>query len=662
MLREKSLSLPPKAMSKFIRSHPTSDKIPERERDLLLRRADFFRFLLVGVFALLTFRLYTLQFLTANEFTGLSEKNVERRIVLDPVRGRFFDRNGNLLVKNEPYYRLVLDRSWRGKTADGLSMKECSATLEKISILLDWQTSRIDDFTPILRAVFRGWVPEEYRSPSGYVILQDRLTMEEMIRIEENHADLPGVRVEECESRMNNRGRFACHVLGYVGPIPPNDYEELKDEGYRMTDWIGRSGLERGLDEILRGQRGETWQRRYANNLIEDEIVERRSPPVPGEDCYLSIDSGLQELAESLLEGKRGGIAAVDPKTGLVLALASSPGYDLNLFQGGVRSGDYKELLAHPGKPFIDRSTGKGGSGYPPGSVFKIVTAIAALEEGLIQPGKTFHCAGGIPVGRKFKKCHHRRGGHGSLDFYGGMAKSCDVYYYHLGDLLGGETISKYARGLGLGSRTGLPAALQENPGLVPDPAWKLLYTNEGKWVRDDTLNIAIGQGHLLVTPLQIALLTAFVANGGDLLTPQIISHRRDADGALTWKFTRELRDTIPLSEETLTHVREALRHVVADRSGTGRGVRMEEMEVAGKTGTAEHDRRPSDAWFTCFAPFEDPKIALAVVVEEGGHGGETSAPIAKELLLHFFQEDLFQEDDRLAEGQVNLRSGAEIP
>lgn len=639
-----------------------ADRIPKRERDLLLRRSDVIRLVLAAIFALLTFRLYALQFLNKQEFSGLSQKNVERRIVLDPVRGRFFDRNGNLLVKNEPYYRLVLDRSWRGKTADGLSMKECQESLNKVSRLLGWPETKLEKLNPILQAVFRGWVPDQFRSPSGYVILQDRLNLEETIRIEENQAKLPGVRVEECESRTNYRGRFACHLLGYVGPIPPKDYERLKDDGYRMTDWIGRMGLEREYDPILRGRRGETWQRRYANNLIEQEIVERRIPPVPGEDCYLSLDSGLQELAESLLEGKRGGIAAVDPKTGLILALASSPGFDLNLFQGGVTTEDYQRLLNDPGKPFIDRSTGKGGSGYPPGSVFKIVTAIAACEEGVIEPGTTFHCAGGIPVAGKFKRCHQRRGGHGTLDFYGGFAKSCDVYYYHLGDLLGPENIAKYARGLGLGTTSGLPDALMEKPGLVPDPAWKILYTSEGKWGRDDTLNIAIGQGHLLVTPIQIALLTSFVANGGELLEPQILSHRRDGKGNLTWQCEKQIRDSIPVSPETLQEVREAMHHVVIDRSGTGRGVRIEGIDIAGKTGTAEHDRRPSDAWFTCFAPYEDPQIAIAVVVEEGGHGGETSAPIAREMLMHYFEKDLYRESDQLAKTGVTFDSLEETP
>lgn len=638
------------------------DRILERERDLLLRRADLFRLALLLLFALLSFRLYTLQFLTAQKFEGLSEKNVERKIDLDPVRGRFFDRHGNLLVKNEPYFRLVLDRSWRGKTSDGLSMRECREVLEKTALLLEWSQEKLAGFEPILQAVFRGWVPEQHRSPSGYVILANRLTPLETVRIEENQADLPGIRVEECESRRNYNGRLACHLLGYVGPIPPDDYERLKDQGYRMTDWIGRMGLERGFDELLRGNRGETWQRRYANNLIEREIVERRIPPVPGEDHFLSIDGGLQELAERILEDRKGGIAAVDPRNGQVLVLASSPGFDLNLFQGGVRAEDYNALLGHPGKPFIDRSTGKGGAGYPPGSVFKIVTALAALQEGLIQPETRYHCSGGIPVAGKFKRCHHRRGGHGSLDFYGGMAKSCDVYYYHMGDLLGPENIARYARGLGLGSRTGLPAALQENPGLVPDPAWKLLHTNEGKWGRDDTLNICIGQGHLLVNPLQVALLTAYVANRGELLTPQVLSHRRDAQGNLTWRASKEVRESIPISPETIEEVRNALFQVVADRSGTGRRVRIEGLDIAGKTGTAEHSRRPSDAWFTCFAPYENPTIALTVVVEEGGHGGETAAPIARELLEYHFREDAVLPPEVLARTDFTSDSSAVIP
>jgi penicillin-binding protein 2 len=614
------------------------DRITERERDAVLRRSDGLRVLILLIFAILAFRLYTLQFLAYERYSGSAKANVEKRVVTDPVRGRMFDRNGKLLVSSEPYYRLVLDRSWGGKGADGISSEECRKTLERVSEVLEWKDETRARTLELVPRIYRGSVPEHLLSPSGYIILEDRLDPDELVRIEENSSTLPGIRVEERETRKYYQGRLACHLLGYTGPISREDYEKRRSEGYRINDWIGRDGLERAFDTLLRGKRGESWQRRYANNLVEEEVLEKRVPPTPGEDVFLSLDSDLQLLAEKILEGRLGGIAAVDPFTGQVLALASSPGFDLNLFRGGIRPDDYRGLLADPGKPFLDRATGKGGGGYPPGSVFKIVTSIAALEESLLLPETTYHCAGSIQVGRRRKRCH-KRSGHGSSDFYEGFKKSCDVYFYHVGDLLGPDLMAKYATGLGFGEKTGVPEVLHEAAGLVPDPVWREL-NRDRKWSRADTLNTAIGQGDLLVTPLQMSLLTAFVANGGSLLVPQLVSHRRNGEGDLTWEAKPEIRESIPVSIETLEHVREGMRRVV-NEGGTGRPALIPEIVVAGKTGTAEHAQKPSDAWFCCYAPFESPEIALAVAIESGGHGGETAAPIAKELLEFHFRERL---------------------
>ncbi|MCK6496082.1 penicillin-binding protein 2 [bacterium] len=628
------------------------DQINERTRDVLLVRADGMRLFILILFGILVFRLYSLQFLSRERFEDQARKNVEKKVITDPVRGRILDRAGNLLVSNEPYFRLVLDRSWGGHGSDGISAQEARRGILRVGELLDWQVEHTEQKLALLKDVYRGWVDEKNRSASGYVILEDRLEFPEMVLIREHSRELPGIRIEEGERRKYYQGRLACHILGYTGPIQREDFLALKEQGYRMTDWIGRDGLERAQDEVLRGKRGVSWQRRYATNLVEEEILSKRVPPTPGEDLFLSLDLGMQSYAESLLAEKTGAIAAVDPRNGQVLALASSPGFNLELFRGGIQPKDYQDLLSAPGKLFVDRAIGKGGGGYPPGSVFKIVTTIAGLEEGIITTGTNFHCSGGIPVGRHFKRCH-KRSGHGSLDLYGAFRGSCDVFYYRVGERLGPEVLARYSRGLGLGSKTGLPPELHETAGLVPDPGWKIVNSKYGGWGLGDTLNTAIGQGFLLVTPLQIAMLTAYVANGGHLLKPQLVSHRRNASGEITWQAEAVARESIPVSSETIRIVQECMRRVVNEPGGTGRAAHLKEIVVAGKTGTAEHYKKPSDAWFCCYAPFEAPEVAVAVAIEGGGHGGATSAPIARKFLEYFFRDRITAPKEEVVSNEV---------
>jgi penicillin-binding protein 2 len=634
-------------------SYPTDrskdpGRVTDRTREILLLRSDGMRIFFLLMFAILIFRLYTLQFLAREGYVEQAQKNVEREVVTDPVRGRILDRAGNLLVSNEPFYRMVLDRSWGGKGSDGISAKEAREGISRAAGILGWDDEKKNELLALVPEIYRGWVEEKRRSSTGYVMLEDRLDYKDLVRIQEHHAELPGIRIEEGERRKYYQRRLACHLLGYTGPISKEDFAALKDKDYRITDWIGRDGLERAQDLVLRGKRGISWQRRYANNLVEEEILDRRIPPTPGHDLFLSLDMGLQALAESMLEGKMGGIAVVDPRDGEILALASSPGFDLNLFRGGIQPKDYRMLQADPGKPFLDRAIGKGGGGYPPGSVFKIVTTIAAVEEGVINPRTTFSCSGAISIGRNYKHCH-KHSGHGTLDLFGGFKASCDVYFYHVGERLGPDLLAKYAKGLGLGMKSGLPSELHEAAGLVPDPGWKVVHSKFGAWGIGDTLNTAIGQGFLLVTPLQIAMITAYVANNGKLLAPQLVSHIRNASGEITFQAGPVVRESVPVSKETLAILQECMKRVVNEPGGTGRAAQLNEITVAGKTGTAEHYKKPSDAWFSCYAPYDAPEIAIAVAIEGGGHGGTISAPIAKALLQYHFRDRLNLTEEQVA-------------
>ncbi|MGB9797925.1 MAG: penicillin-binding protein 2, partial [bacterium] len=400
---------------------------------------------------------------------------------------------------------------------------------------------------------------------------------------------------------------------GYVGEISAEELKKWRENGYQMGDMVGKTGIERLWESKLKGEKGgqrmEVDARGQVHRLLE------RIEPKPGEEIRLTIDLNIQRAAEEALKGKRGAVVAMNPQTGEILALASSPSFDPNLFASP--RGKEKERLAlfnDKRHPFLNRAI----SGvYPPGSIFKLITATAGLEEGKISPYIVINCPGGLRVGKRFFRCWRT---HGPVNFVSAIEQSCDTYFYRLGLLIGPQKLAEWARKFGLGERTGiiLPG---EAKGFIADEEWKKQKLGE-IWYPGDTANMAVGQGFTQMTPIQACRMVSVFANGGYLVKPIIMLGEKE--------------EKVPLgiSASTLELVRKGMEEAVMGSSGTGKLARINGIRIAGKTGSAQDPpRKRTHAWFVCFAPVENPRVAVSVVVEEGGMGGSVAAPIAKKVL-----------------------------
>jgi penicillin-binding protein 2 len=480
--------------------------------------------------------------------------------------------------------------------------------------------------------------------------------------IEEQHLQLPGVVVEIEPLREYISGTLFAHITGYVGHIPEQDLESYLGSGdsdYDANDIVGLTGVELTYEDELRGEKG---QRHVEVDVTGREIqtIGTEVAAVPGHNLVLSLDADLQAAITEILDrgirdagSESGVVVAMDPRTGEILAMVSLPTYDPNLFIGGIAKEEYARLSEDPRHPLVNH----GISGqYPPGSTFKVVTAAAGLEQGTISRSSTIFCPGTIWIPHRFApdnpdlaqpfNCWAQKGHH-SISMVEAIAQSCDIYFgvlaggYGEFEGLGQAALADYAVYFGLGQPTGvdLPG---ETTGLVPDATWKRLTYGE-TWVTGDTYNAAIGQGFILTTPLQILNATAAVANGGELYRPQVVREIRDAEGNVVRPFTPDLVRRVPVSDENLTIVRQGMRAAVTH--GTAWAANLGGVAVAGKTGTAEFPGQrdwegnlPTHAWFTAFAPFDNPEIALVVFVEGGGEGSLVSVPMATEILAYYFK------------------------
>jgi penicillin-binding protein 2 len=463
------------------------------------------------------------------------------------------------------------------------------------------------------------------------------------VAVETHQFDLPGVELRISPRRNYPQNGTAAHLLGYVGEISPEQLKDLKEKGYGLGDEIGQSGMEKKWEKFLRSRRGGQQVEVDALGRPVRILLERQ--PVPGKSAFLTLDRDLQETAYRALKGKEGAIVVMEVRSGAILALVSTPAFNPNAFANGMTRKEWRVLAQDEMNPLNNKATrGK----YPPGSTFKIVVAIAALEEDLIQPETRIFDPGYFAVGnRKFRGW--KKGGHGWVDLHKAIVQSSDVYFYGLGQQLGIDRIARYARTVGLGEKTGV-ALDGEKDGLIPDSVWKKNRIGQ-PWFPGDTPSAAIGQGYVSVTPLQMANLMTTIANGGTLYRPWFVRKVESADGTLIQEYGPQKIRTVPMKDSTLVHIRRALRDVVNSRSGTGGKARSGMVGIAGKTGTAQvvamrngsvkSEELPyvirDHAWFVAYAPVEQPEIALAVLVEHGGHGGSAAAPLAKTLIEKYF-------------------------
>ncbi len=606
---------------------------PKVDQEWYRRRLSKMILWMFVVFCILLVQLFNLQILQGDHYSSLSENNSIRKQRIQPLRGHIYDRNGLLLVDNRPAFDLYIvpaDASPINETAKNLA-RFISRSPDEISELIS-----------------------SHRGPYGYrpVLVKTDISRDLMGQLMTRRYELPGIVIQTSARRNYTHERFAPHLIGYIGEISSGELMANRYPHKRGGDMVGRVGVERTFEESLSGYPGTRVVQVTATGQVASVLGE--DPAVPGHNVHLTIDFDLQLTAQRLLEGKTGAIAAIDPSNGDILAMASSPSYDQRLFSDRISTRQWQKLVSDPERPLQNRVM---QSTYPPASAYKIITAMATLEETVFDDKETVFCTGRYRLGDRTFRCW-RREGHGHQDIVDALSESCDVFFYDAGKQLGVDRIASYARQSGLGQRTGIDLG-NEAPGLVPTASWKRNRFGE-PWFAGETLPVAIGQGYNLTTPLQMGMLTAAVANGGSMYKPQIMRFVQNVGGNIEKSTSPEELGRLPASDETLEIIREGLYNVVNDRNGTAYWhVRSDEVDISGKTGTAqvisrlteEIDLMTTDeiseetrrrllphAWFVGYAPSDDPEIAVSVIIEHGEGGASTAGPIAKEMMESYIR------------------------
>jgi len=576
----------------------------------------------LAFFLILGARLYYLQVVKGAEFRRLSQNNCVRLRSIPPPRGLIFDRTGRLVVDNRPSFNVSIvpeDADDPDRVVEALA----AHLNEDVEILLARLEARRGGalFKPIL--------------------LKRDLSRDSVAVVEAHKLDLPGVIITVEPMRHYIEEERACHLIGYLGEISEAELNSGDYPETRNGDFIGRFGIEKSYEADFRGKPGR--KQVQVNALGQVTRVLKTIPAQPGKNSYLALDLALQRRAEEMFQEKVGAAVALDPANGHVLAMVSRPAFDPNAFVEGMSTEAWKALASNPFHPMRNKAI---QAQYPPGSTYKIITAAAGLEEGVIEDDTQHFCPGYYRYGNRTYRCW-KRGGHGSVELIQAVAQSCDVFFYKVGEQLGVDVLAEYAGGFGLGRPTGVDLD-NEVSGLVPTQAWKLRKVGV-PWQGGETLSVAIGQGFNLVTPIQMASLVAAVANGGVIYKPLLVERIEDVNTGEVAVIESQDVGRLPVSDETLERVRKGLVAVVDSRRGTGRIADIAGVSVAGKTGTAqvvamgerpdtdEEEKTPfrfrDHAWFVAFAPVKAPRIAVAVLVEHGGHGGSTAGPIAREMM-----------------------------
>lgn len=613
---------------------------------------DRFRYLygiLIVMVSILFLRLWYLQILKGEEFKQDAEENRLKRIKIEAPRGMVFDRDRRILLDNHPTFNVTITPQY----FRAASTEQREATIDKLSRILNTAPKVLQDTLNKAR-----------NQPSFQpVVVKKNLSMDEVSLIEMEKLSLPGVEVATGIRRTNVNGLIGSHLLGYISEIDadelPRVNKNFSERPYQQGDSIGKSGLEMQWENVLRGVDGVEFvevdafgrkkvmnDRNGANTVFEIPP----KPAEPGKNIVLTIDEDLQQTAAEafLKENKTGSVVAMDPNNGEILAMLSWPSFDPAEFSVGIRPEYYRQLIQNEDKPLRDKTI---LDHYSPGSTFKIVSSIAGLEEGLINENTV------VNAGYTFKFGSHvfhdwKVGGHGPTDIIKALYRSVDVFYYKLGTHMDINVLARWARNLGLGTRTGIKLP-GEIPGLVPDVEWKRR-TQNAEWYPGETLSVIIGQGALTATPVQLASMIATVGNGGTVYRPRLLKYVEGQDGAILSKSEPEVLHQVKISADTLKLVRKGLRYVIEHESGTAHASFIPGIDAAGKTGTAQvvkytaetlnkdcmhmEKRFRNNGLFVAYAPVEDPKIAVAVVLEHGCHG-TAAAPTAMALIKRYLQK-----------------------
>ncbi|MDH3254993.1 MAG: penicillin-binding protein 2 [Acidobacteriota bacterium] len=581
------------------------------QRDELLRRLPVLRVAIVTALVAIGSCYWFVQVVRGTYYREMAENNRLRKAAIKAPRGLIHDREGRLLVDNVPSYGLFLDRS---RTSDlGRSVGFAAGILQR-------------DREELLETLDR------YRSASWFtpVLLAENLSLSEVAKFSVRALESPEFEIQVDHLRLYRQGALTAHVLGYLGEVTDND---VRDSSGRLQvgDLVGRRGVEKSFDETLRGIDGERVVVVDSRGRPREE--HGRQTADAGHDRRLTLDLEMQQIAARYFQDRVGAAIALDPRNGEILVLVSSPSYDPNLFARRLAQAEWRRIVEAPHNPLQNRVV---QSHYSPGSIFKIVLAVAGLTEKEISPDDTVYCNGSTRIYNRRFRCWQSRG-HGRVNLREAIRRSCDIYFYYLGQKLGIERIAQYSRLFGLGARTGIDFE-GERSGLVPDRQWSER-VRKGPWYPGETISVAIGQGPLLVTPLQVASLMATVANGGHRVQPHLALGNEKPPPPVPG-----------IDPHALDIVREALWAVVNDK-GTGAAARVEGFPVAGKTGTVQVIEQKTwidskdlpfeqrdHAWFASYGPTDTPELVVVVFVEHGGKGSEEAAPLARQLYERYYR------------------------
>ncbi len=600
-----------------------------RETRLFQNRAMAAALSVLILLVVLIIRLADLQLIRHQHFTTLSRENRVKVEPLPPTRGLIYDKNGVILAQNLPAHSLEITPEL---------VDDMDRTMSDLGQLVNISDNDIDHFKQLRRQHRR----------FDKIPIRLRLEEDEVARFAVNRHRFPGVDIQAKLLRDYPQGEIMAHVLGYVGRISEKDLQEIDASSYSGTTYIGKTGVEKSYEQQLHGEVG--LQRVEVNALGRViRVLENRSP-VPGKNLYLSLDSRLQRVAMAAFGQENGAAVAIDPGTGGILAMVSKPGFDPNLFVEGISPADYTALQQSEDKPLFNRAL-RGQ--YPPGSTIKPFIGLAGLESGVVNPNHKKYCPGFYRLPNHSHRYRDwKRQGHGPVILLKAIVQSCDVYFYDLAYQLGVERIHGFLNHFGFGERTGVDIT-GELPGLLPSQQWKKRKQN-APWYPGETLILGIGQGYFLTTPIQLASTTATLAGRGMRINPHVVEAIRDNSGSnpviqAATHFTKVPQQL----EKNWDDIIHAMTQVIEGNRGTARGIRTSQYRIAGKTGTAQvfsikqdekYDEETIDkkmrdhALFIAFAPVESPRITVAVVVENGGHGGSVAAPIARQIMDFYLQ------------------------
>ena len=599
--------------------------------DLLKKRLLGAAIVVLFFFVVIILRLWTLQITDGPDYEKRAYSNRVRIRQVAAPRGHLLDRHGREIVTNRPSFNVVLIQE---------DSHDLSDVLKRLAPVLDMDISEL-------------W--EKIRDASGSprfmpVRLKEDIDWKTLAYLENHNHEFSGIRTEVQPVRVYHYDDLAANVIGYLGAISKKELEQVDPARYTGEDIIGKRGIERLRESDLHGEKGQSFTEVDAKGFEQKQL--KVVEPLPGREIRLTLDIDLQQIAESYMAAgeKSGAVVAMEVKTGRILAAVSAPSIHIEEFIGGISREAWKALLENSKHPLLNKVV---QATYPPGSTYKMVTALAGLAKGVIDEDTTFFCPGQMSFGNRTYRCW-RRGGHGTVSLNRAIGESCDVYFYQVGLRVGVDGLAEFAQKLGLGKKTGAEMEF-EKEGLTPTKQWKMKY-RKAKWQDGETLSVAIGQGFNIVSPLQMCVMTSAIANGGKVYRPKLVEQVVDPDGRVLENFVPEMMSELQGVEKYLKSIRRGMEEVVQGKHGTARNVAIEGLRIGGKTGTAQvvklaqyRHLKEKDipyefrdhAWFTSYAPAENPEIAVTVLVEHGLHGGSGAGPIARAVLNEYFSHKM---------------------